>query len=474
MTEFVNTLGISLKDIGRAIGLEVIVRNGVLLTNALPTVAQLQQGLYASREHDALCCCNMGGQQELWRQGLSDSWQQGMGGSLPSYRQQEMWRKSLSINSSFCKALVSTGYLTWQQMLDAVCRYRLGADRKGRVIFWQIDRDERICDGKVMAYGPDCHRLKEKEHAPTWVSALLAKRHGGRQEGDIVRHCLFGLHLLHPRNAWMTGQMPPNFPSLATAQADDSKPLGEEGSVLQPGQALERKMGESELPKAITSQPDGNKSLGQDGSVLQPAQAHESKMGEDELPKAITAQADGSKSLGHGGSVLQPGQTLGSRMGGDELPKAGTAQTDDSKPHWQEGTVLQPWQTQGSRKGGDELPPVAVVEAEKTAVILSAYYPQYVWLATGGLFEVQPEKFRPLKGRKVILFPDADPDGKAYAYWFEAAQQVMAQPYWDDSPPIRVSALLEQHATPEQKSRKIDLVEFITESKEKYHYHGKF
>ena len=320
MTEFVNTLGISLKDIGRAIGLEVTVRDGVLLTNALPTVAQLQQGLYASREHDALCCCNMGRQQELWRQGLSDSWQQGMGGSLPSYRQQEMWRKSLSINSSFCKALVSTGYLTWQQMLDAVCRYRLGADRKGRVIFWQIDRDERICDGKVMAYGPDCHRLKEKEHAPTWVSALLAKRHGGKQEGDIVRHCLFGLHLLKDR----------------------------------------------------------------------------------------------------------------------------------------------------------DLQPVAVVEAEKTAVILSAYYLQYVWLATGGLFEVQPEKFRPLKGRKVILFPDTDPDGKAYAYWYEAAQLVMAQPYWENSPPIRVSALLEQHATDEQKRRKIDLVEFITESKENYHYHGKF
>ena len=314
-----------------------------------------------------------------------------MGGSLPLYRQQEMWRKSLSINSSFCKALVSTGYLTWQQMLDAVCRYRLGADRLGRVIFWQIDRDERICDGKVMAYGPDCHRLKEKEHAPTWVSALLAKRHGGKQEGDIVRHCLFGLHLLNPRNAWLTGQMPPNFPSLATTQTDDSKSHWQDGSVLQPAQALERKMGESELPKAIT------------------------------------AQADGSKSLGHGGSVLQPAQTPESRI----------------------------------REG--ELPPVAVVEAEKTAVILSAYYPQYVWLATGGLFEVQPEKFRPLRGRKVILFPDADPDGKAYAYWFEAAQQVMAQPYWDDSPPIRVSALLEQHTTADQRRRKIDLVEFITE-----------
>lgn len=268
-------LGISLKAIGRDIGLDISVRDGELLTHPLSAAT--------------------------------------------SYHQ-VMWRKSLTINSSFCRALLQSGYLSWQQMVDAVCRYRLGGTRSGRVIFWQIDNDERICDGKVMSYGPDCHRRKEKEYTPTWVSALLTKRHGGKQEGDIVRHCLFGLHLVKDR----------------------------------------------------------------------------------------------------------------------------------------------------------DLPPVAVVEAEKTAVILSAYYPQYVWLATGGLFEVQPEKFRPLKGRKVILFPDADADGKAYAYWYEAAQLVMAQPYWEDSPPIRVSALLEQHATPEQKSRKIDLVEFITESKENYHYHGKF
>ena len=268
-------LGISLKAIGRDIGLDISVKNGKLLTHPLPAATSFQQVI---------------------------------------------WRKSLTINSSFCHALVQTGYLSWQQMVDAVCRYRLGGTHSGRVIFWQIDNDERICDGKVMSYGPDCHRRKEKEYTPTWVSALLTKRHGGKQEGDIVRHCLFGLHLLKDR----------------------------------------------------------------------------------------------------------------------------------------------------------DLQPVAVVEAEKTAVILSAYYPQYVWLATGGLFEVQPEKFRPLKGRKVILFPDTDPDGKAYAYWYEAAQLVMAQPYWEDSPPIRVSALLEQHATDEQKRRKIDLVEFITESKENYHYHGKF
>ena len=219
-----------------------------------------------------------------------------------------MWRKSLSINSCFSKAVVNAGYLTWQQMLDATCSYRLGATRQGGVIFWQINHEGRICDGKVMYYLPDCHR--DKDQKPTWVSAMLAKRHGGKCEGDFTSHCFFGLHL---------------------------------------------------LPKNKTK-------------------------------------------------------------------------------------------------------PIAIVEAEKTAVILSAQYPGYLWLASGGLGEVQAEKFRPLRGREIILFPDADPDGKAYVQWYKAAQAVMAEPWWEGSPPIRVSAILEQHATPEQKQRKIDLVEYLAES----------
>ena len=96
---------------------------------------------------------------------------------------------------------------------------------------------------------------------------------------------------------------------------------------------------------------------------------------------------------------------------------------------------------------------VAVVEAEKTAVILSELYPQYIWLASGGLGEV-----------KVILFPDTDPDGIAYSRWSNAAEEVMRSVFWEGSPPIRVSRILEDHATEEQKRRKIDLVDFITES----------
>ena len=37
----------------------------------------------------------------------------------------------------------------------------------------------------------------------------------------------------------------------------------------------------------------------------------------------------------------------------------------------------------------------------------------------------------------------------------------MASPFWEGSPPIRVSGLLEQQATPAQKAAKIDLVDFL-------------
>ena len=101
---------------------------------------------------------------------------------------------------------------------------------------------------------------------------------------------------------------------------------------------------------------------------------------------------------------------------------------------------------------------------EKSAVILSEVYPQHIWLAAGGLGEVQADKFRPLRGHRVVLFPDTDSDGKAFDHWFKAADEVMQSPFWEESPPIRVSAFLEQNASEVQKRRKIDLVDYLKES----------
>jgi len=57
----------------------------------------------------------------------------------------------------------------------------------------------------------------------------------------------------------------------------------------------------------------------------------------------------------------------------------------------------------------NEKKPVALVESEKTAVIASVYYPEFVWLATGGKHGckwTQHSVCKVLSGKKVILFPD--------------------------------------------------------------------
>ena len=103
--------------------------------------------------------------------------------------------------------------------------------------------------------------------------------------------------------------------------------------------------------------------------------------------------------------------------------------------------------------------PVCVVESEKTAVIMSERYPDYLWLAAGGLNELTPAKLFPLVGRKVILFPDTDTYGTAFSQWYKTAQK--AQRLLGQN--IYVSPLLEQRATPDQKRRKIDIADYLLE-----------
>ena len=221
-----------------------------------------------------------------------------------------MWAQRLSAKSSFCRAVVNTGLLTRRQMVHAALRYRLGRSKDDAVIYWQINQLDQIYDGKLMWYGPDCHRLKHRN--ATWVSHLLKRYYGVPDELYQPVHCFFGMHLLRP-------------------------------------------------------------------------------------------------------SVMT------------------------------------------SRK------PVAIVEAEKTAVILSEIYPKYIWLAAGGMGELQPNKFLPLRHHKIVLFPDTDLRGMAFTRWYDTAQEVMHSFLWPHNNPIRVSPYLEQHATPDQKRRKIDLVDYVTE-----------
>jgi hypothetical protein len=55
---------------------------------------------------------------------------------------------------------------------------------------------------------------------------------------------------------------------------------------------------------------------------------------------------------------------------------------------------------------------VALVESEKSALILSHHFPKYLWLANGGASALKREKALPLAGRSVIIIFDADEAGE--------------------------------------------------------------
>lgn len=100
---------------------------------------------------------------------------------------------------------------------------------------------------------------------------------------------------------------------------------------------------------------------------------------------------------------------------------------------------------------------VCVVESESSAVLLSEFLPEYVWMAYATTAHLRPELFAPLLGHKVVLFPRTDPTLSTYLFFKDLAALVR-QRYGLD---ITVDDTLEKRATPDQKSRCIDLVDFL-------------
>ena len=224
----------------------------------------------------------------------------------------EFVQRCRSNSSAFVQSLVSSGILTPEQATAAADLYRLGAMRDGSVIFWQIDAQGQVRDGKIMLYGPDCHRIKTS--GAQWMGWMLRyklKDASGKPFLEGTWHatqCLFGEHLI----------------------------------------------------------------------------------------------------------------------------------------------------------ANSSLKIVCVVEAEKTAVILSQLMPDKLWLAAGGESQLNLDKLAALRGHKIILYPDTDPEGATFATWKKIADEARRQLSLN----ISISDLLEKHATSEQKERKIDLVDFLIESEE--------
>jgi hypothetical protein len=80
---------------------------------------------------------------------------------------------------------------------------------------------------------------------------------------------------------------------------------------------------------------------------------------------------------------------------------------------------------------------IAIVESEKTAIMMSIFLPQYIWIATGSKSNFKFELLKPLKKRKCIAFPDKG----EFDAWNTKANELNQQGF-----KIAVSNLLEKTA----------------------------
>jgi hypothetical protein len=95
---------------------------------------------------------------------------------------------------------------------------------------------------------------------------------------------------------------------------------------------------------------------------------------------------------------------------------------------------------------------VAIVEAEKTAIIASLCFPEFIWLSCGGKKNLKADDLKKLAGRRIILYPDADD----FELWQSIAREAQRQGL-----NVKASSLIENFATDEQKADGYDLADYL-------------
>ena len=125
--------------------------------------------------------------------------------------------------------------------------------------------------------------------------------------------------------------------------------------------------------------------------------------------------------------------------------------------------LLEYWEVQhclfGLHLSSDVEKPIAIVESESSAAVLSELLPDSLWMAYATTSHLVPELLAPLAGRTVTIYPRTDPTMSTYLFFLDYANIVRRQ--YDIN--IQVDATLEDHATPDQKNRCIDIIDFFLE-----------
>lgn len=99
---------------------------------------------------------------------------------------------------------------------------------------------------------------------------------------------------------------------------------------------------------------------------------------------------------------------------------------------------------------------VMIVESEKSAIIASHYYPQYLWLASGGCCGcLNQTASQVLKGREVWLVPDLDAEDS----WRDKLTMLRTI-----TPTVGIVTAISNMATLEQRAAKLDIADFLLDA----------
>jgi hypothetical protein len=107
---------------------------------------------------------------------------------------------------------------------------------------------------------------------------------------------------------------------------------------------------------------------------------------------------------------------------------------------------------------------IAIVESEKTAIISSHHFSDYIWLATGGSNGARftdPDVCEVLNGREVVLFPDVG----MYGTWMDKANKIKRI----SSCKIAVSDFLEKNYGSNKMTMGWDLADFLLDEITQFH-----
>jgi transcription elongation factor Elf1 len=102
--------------------------------------------------------------------------------------------------------------------------------------------------------------------------------------------------------------------------------------------------------------------------------------------------------------------------------------------------------------------PVAIVEAEKSSIIGSLCFPKFIWLASGSKQWLKTDRLQRLGNRSIILYPDAD----GFDLWSGIATDARRQGL-----EVKISSLIENNATDEQKFEGYDLADYLIQQQQR-------